>query len=380
MTDRALMPDYLRLLALFGIVVVNVQFMAFPMSEGFDGASRQAPVDGVAVWLVDGLAYLKTYGLFSFMFGVGLAFQMRSAERRHLPFGSLYRNRMIGLLLLGVAHGCLLFIGDILAVYAIVGTVLYFWRGWPVARLVRIGVVLLVIQLLISAAVIALVPSAPSDIADLERQFMTDGSLVETVVFRSIAFTILMPILLIFQGFSALGWFCLGLAAVRSGLIDRPDHPLWQRARRLCLIPGVVLSLGAAALMQWYDERLGEILTIIVAPLATVGYLGLIAAIARPPGPVLSRVLAAGGASLSIYLGQSIVLSTLFAAYGLGLWDAVGPAVAVLMALGVTAVLIGLLIVWRSRFALGPFEWVLRKITRFRVVARSETPVTPGSS
>lgn len=380
MTDRALMPDYLRLLALFGIVVVNVQYMAFPMSEGFAGASRQAPADVVAIWLVNGLAYLKTYGLFSFMFGVGLAFQVRSAERRHLPFGQLYRNRMLGLLLLGLAHGCLFFAGDILVIYAIAGTVLYFWRRWTVTRLVRVGVILLVLQVLIAAAIIAVTPAAPAEVADLERRFMTEGSPIETVIFRSITFSILMPVLLIFQGVSALGWFCLGLAAVRSGLIDTPDHPLWKRARRFCLIPGVVLSLGAAALWQWHDARLGEILTIIVAPLATVGYLGLIAALARPPGPVLSRILAAGGSSLSIYLGQSIVLSTVFAPYGLGLWDAVGPATAALMAIATTLVLIGLLIVWRTRFTLGPFEWVLRKITRFGIAAQREPARSPRSS
>ena len=119
MSDRAFMPDYLRLFALFGIVVVNVQFMAFPADRGFIGATAQGGINSLAAGLVTGLAYLKTYGLFSFMFGVGLAFQLRSAERRHLPFGQLYRNRMIGLALLGIAHGCLLFPGDILTVYAI---------------------------------------------------------------------------------------------------------------------------------------------------------------------------------------------------------------------------------------------------------------------
>ena len=33
--DRALMPDYLRLIALFGIVIVNVQYIAFSALHGF---------------------------------------------------------------------------------------------------------------------------------------------------------------------------------------------------------------------------------------------------------------------------------------------------------------------------------------------------------
>jgi uncharacterized protein len=35
----------------------------------------------------------------------------------------------------------------------------------------------------------------------------------------------------------------------------------------------------------------------------------------------------------------------------------------VAIALVVTAGLLGALMIWRSRFALGPFEWVLRRIT-----------------
>ncbi|MEM1286547.1 MAG: DUF418 domain-containing protein [Pseudomonadota bacterium] len=367
MADRALMPDYLRLMALFGIVVVNVQFMAFPSPNGFASATVQTSADEIATWLVGGLFTLKTYGLFSFMFGVGLAFQIRSAERRSLPFGRLYRNRMVGLAILGLLHGCLFFPGDILVVYAITGSVLYFWRDWQVAKLVRFGAGLLVAQLVVAAVLLAFVPDQPAELVDLEREIMTEGSWLETVTFRSITFAILMPFLLVFQGLSALGWFCLGLASVKSGLIDRPDHPLWQRARRFFLIPGILFGLAASAILVWYDKMLGDVLIILFAPLATIGYLGLIAAIAKPAGPLMEKVLRAGGSSLTIYLGQSLILSTVFAAYGLGAWDAVGPAMAVIIAVA-TTILLGLFVMlWRTGFSLGPFEWVLRSITRFGV-------------
>ena len=364
MAERALMPDYLRLAALFGIVVVNVGYMAFPVQEGFAGAAQQAMVDHVAEFLVNGVFLLKTYGLFSFMFGVGLAFQIRSTERRELAFGPLYRNRMIGLLLLGVAHGCLFFPGDILVLYAITGSVLYLWRDWPVRRLVRVGAALLALQIIVASVMAANYPAADPEIAAFERQVMTEGGFFDVAIFRSISFAIVLATGLFFQGISALGWFCLGLAAVRSGMIDTPAHPLWTRARRLCLLPGVALSLLASAIWQWHDPVLGEVLVVLFAPLATLGYLGLIAALARPPGPFLSRALMAGGSSLSVYLGQSLVLSTIFTGYGLGLWDRVGPAMAVVIALAVTALLILALMLWRVWFRLGPFEWVLRRITQ----------------
>jgi uncharacterized protein len=357
------MPDYLRLFALFGIVVVNVQFIAFSALGSVADPVAETVLDAITLWLVNGLALLKTYGLFSFMFGVGLGFLMRSAARRGLPFGQLYRNRMIGLAILGVAHGCLFFPGDILTIYAVTGSILYLFRDWPVRRLVRVGAALLVVQALIAPLLLLAVPETPPDIVAMERAILTDGGFLEAVLFRSIGFAFIMPSFLVIQGISALGWFCLGLAAVKSGMIDEAAHPSWRRARRWCLGPGVGLSLAGAALWQWGPPVPGVVLTILAAPVATLGYLGVIAALSRPPGPVMARALAAGGSSLSIYLGQSIILSTIFAGYGLGLWGALDRFSAVAIALAVTMALMVALAIWRSSVRLGPFEWVLRRIT-----------------
>jgi len=360
---RALMPDYLRLVALFGIVVVNVQFIAFSALGSFTDPGSETLRDQITLWLVNGLALLKTYGLFSFMFGVGLGFLMRSAARRELSFGRLYRNRMIGLAILGIAHGCLFFPGDILTIYSVTGSILYLLRDWPVRRLVRVGAAMLALQALIAPPLLLATPETPPDIVAMERAILTNGGFFEAVLFRSIGFAFIMPSFLVIQGIAALGWFCLGLAAVKSGMIDDAAHPLWRRARRWCLGLGVALGLSGAALLQWGSPEPGAVLTVAAAPIATIGYLGLIAALSRPPGPIMAKVLAAGGSSLSIYLGQSILLSTIFSGYGLGLWDSVDRLTAVAIALAVTVILIVVLVIWRSRFRLGPFEWVLRRIT-----------------
>jgi uncharacterized protein len=357
------MPDYLRLVALFGIVVVNVQYIAFSALGGFVDLPGDTALDAVTLWLVNGLALLKSYGLFSFMFGVGLGFLMRSAERRGLAFGRLYRNRMIGLLILGVAHGALFFPGDILTIYAITGSVLYLMRDWPVRRLVRLGAGLLILQAAIAPLLMIAAPETPAEFVALEREILTGGGFLDAMVFRAIGFAFVLPSLLLTQGIAALGWFCLGLAAVKAGMIDDAGHPLWRRARRWGLGPGLVLSLTGAALWQWGPAVPGLVLTIAAGPVATLGYLGLIAALARPPGRLMAQALAAGGSSLSIYLGQSILLSTIFAGYGPGLWGEVDRLTATLIAIVVTAGLIVALALWRRRAALGPFEWVLRRIT-----------------
>ena len=367
MPTRSLMPDYLRLFALFGIVLVNVGHMAFPFIDG--PPDPETTTDAATALIVNGLAYLKTYGLFSFMFGVGLGFQIRSAERRGLPFGAVYRNRMIGLVLLGIAHGCLFFPGDILTIYAITGTILYFWRGWSAKKLIRMGILLLALQILIASALSSTMPDTEEWLLEIEAMIMTQGSFFDAATFRAPSYGMVILFGLPFQGISALGWFCLGLAALKSGLIDDPGHPLWTRARRYCLLPGTLLSLASAAIWIWIDPILGHILVIVFAPLATIGYLGAIAALAGPPSPRMATILKAGGSSLSIYLGQSILLSTVFSGYGLGLWGTMSHLGAVLTAVATTALLIVALALWRTRFSLGPFEWVLRRITRMGIKA-----------
>lgn len=357
------MPDYLRLIALFGIVVVNVQYIAFSSLQGFAEPAGETARDAITLWLVNGLALLKTYGLFSFMFGVGLGLLMRAAARRGQPFGRLYRNRMIGLAILGIAHGCLFFPGDILTIYAVTGSIVYLVRDWAVRRLVPVGASLLVVQAIVAPPLLLAVPEAPADIVATERAILTEGRFLGAVIFRSISFAFIMPAFLVIQGLSALGWFCLGLAAVKSGMIDDAGHRIWHRARRWCLVPGVALGLIGAAIWQWGSSVPGVVLTVAAAPVATLGYLGLIAAISRPPGPVMAGALTAGGSSLSIYLGQSIILSTMFSGYGFGLWGDVDRLTSVAIAVAVTLALIAALALWRTRFALGPFEWVLRRIT-----------------
>lgn len=374
---RALMPDYLRLVALFGIVVVNVQFIAFSALQDWMDVQVATTLDAIALWAVYGLALLKTYGLFSFMFGVGLGLLMRSAARKGQVFGKLYRNRMLGLLLLGVLHGCLFFPGDILFVYAITGSILYLMRDWEVRRLVRVGTGLLIVQVVIGTPLLLIPQDVLPEILSLEVDTLTEGSFIEAAIFRTIGFVLVLPGTLITQGTSALGWFCLGLASVKSGMIDTAEHPIWQRARRWCLFPGVALSLAGAAIWVWGPSVYGAAITISVAPLATLGYLGVIAALSRPRGPIMDRVLAAGGASLSVYLGQSIILSTVFSGYGFGLWEEVGQAVAVGIAVAVTVLLILLLVVWRTRARHGPFEWLLRRMT---YAGQPGAPMRPGSN
>lgn len=96
--------DGLRGFALFGIIIVNVGFFAstwFGLSDpDFDGFGSDATRAFVAFFFES-----KFYLLFSFLFGYSFTIQLDSAVRRGAPFARRFSRRLLGLFLLGLAHG-----------------------------------------------------------------------------------------------------------------------------------------------------------------------------------------------------------------------------------------------------------------------------------
>jgi uncharacterized protein len=97
---------------------------------------------------------------------------------------------------------------------------------------------------------------------------------------------------------------------------------------------------------------------------SALGYAGLIALVSKGAGGPVKRFLArAGSASLTAYLLQSLILSLVFTAYGLGAYGEMAAAEAIgVAALAAIASLVftGL---WCSFAARGPMEVLLRRVT-----------------
>ena len=84
--------------------------------------------------------------------------------------------------------------------------------------------------------------------------------------------------------------------------------------------------------------------------------------------------------SLSVYIGQSVIMSLLYHGYGLGLAGWLTSAGSVLVCLAVYTVLVAFSGLWLSRFRIGPLEWVLRSITEWRWVALRAGPGTSAGA
>jgi len=81
-------------------------------------AAPGGPRDEAANWFLWLFAEDKFYPLLSFLFGLGFSIQF--ARTSAATFLSVYRRRLLALLLIGILHGLLVWSGDILVTYALV--------------------------------------------------------------------------------------------------------------------------------------------------------------------------------------------------------------------------------------------------------------------
>ncbi len=382
MAERALMPDLLRAFALFGIAVVNVVGFAHPFTSGFYKGGLDTVADQMAYGLVGLLFLMKSYPLFSMMFGAGLAYQLMAAERAGKDFAPRYFRRMAALIGLGLLHFVFFWIGDILFTYGLLGCLLFVLRSASVKVLVRTGIALIALNTFLLLAFAGMIwagetyaPEAMESAGyeEMEAQAQAafgGGNFWQAAMYRLNLLPFVLPSVIIQQGISVFGFFCFGLAAVKAGVVDQPDARIWQLSRRVFLPIGIAGSaLGAWILLQARSSVdstfiVGSAVIMGFSAFAALGYVGLVAAASGGAGGPVRRFLAlAGSASLTAYLLQSVALSLIFSAYGLNQFGRMGAAETILVAAAVAAGSLLFTGIWRRFAARGPMEVLLRRVT-----------------
>ena len=176
-TDRLLAPDLARATALIGIAVVNVSVIAYPIMSGYPDNALNTAIDSDVYFAIKAFFLMKFYTIFAFMFGVGFAYQLEAVNRRQTKFAPQYFRRMLGLLIFGFINIICLFIGDILVMYSILGSILFLFQNKSTTALLRTGLGFYCVQALIFAAITAFIFSggqvssdASSEAVSIPRQ------------------------------------------------------------------------------------------------------------------------------------------------------------------------------------------------------------------
>ena len=117
--ERITTLDVIRGIALFGILLMNVEFFNRPIGELDIGLPPNVGgLDHWAGWFVHVFIRSKFWTMFSLLFGMGFAVMLSRAQAAGRPFLAPYIRRTLALALIGFLHCVLVWNGDILFDYA----------------------------------------------------------------------------------------------------------------------------------------------------------------------------------------------------------------------------------------------------------------------
>ena len=374
--------DELRGFALLGIIFVNAPFLGIS-ADGFTADSVLAWYDRAAAFAVIALAQAKFYLLFAFLFGYSMHFIVKEEGATSVR---RFRRRLLGLGVLGIAHAALLFVGDILFLYAVLGVTLIWMRRLSDRVVMRVavlaGIVWLLLLTALPLAVMSVMAEPAGSFSDEEwivasqsfNQAMREGSFLEASAARISFWTLASSSIFFLNGLGVLAAFALGLVAGRRSLFARPElhRPLWQAGLRWGLSTGLCLGFLSAWLVvgpgaqvgSWgLRETAGIALGFAGAPLLSWGYVSVLATMHAGGVRGLAIFRPAGRMSLSCYIGESLMLSLVFCAYGLGLFGKLNAGAVSALALGTWIALDLLAKATQSRWASGPLESLLRRFS-----------------
>jgi uncharacterized protein len=395
--ERIVVVDVLRAFALFGIIITHAVdgFLAGP-APGPD-FMLFSPLDHFVERAEHLLTFGKFFTIFSFLFGLSFAIQLRNATQKGASFSGRFAWRLAVLALIALVHGAF-FTGDILIIYAILGLLLIPFRRVKTRTLVITALVLVlnVPGLLLGTLQVNAPPPTPEQQqarAELQASFLqsamhltevkqsgTAGELVHgnltTGAVAKVAFMVVSGRLWI-----TFGLFLLGMCAGRLEIFKQTEA---NRAffRRLLWPAGVVAvvttlfeivhpvpllqMVSGLDLLSWFSFTVQQLSL-------SAFYLAMVVLLywRQPARGVLPALAPLGKMGLTSYLGQSVFGLIVFYGIGFGLLGKVGAATAVGMAIAFFILQILFARAWLARFSLGPAEWLWRSLTYFTLKPHS---------
>ncbi|MDE0868436.1 MAG: DUF418 domain-containing protein [Aquiluna sp.] len=384
MTKRDSFPDALRGFALIGIVLVNAPYLAINTVLGLGGADVSNVWNSVPVFFITSLALGKFYLLFSFLFGYSAAYILKSDKANM----KRWLARALLLIFFGALHAVFLWHGDILFMYGLLAiplVALYFRCEKTIRRWVKIiyianAAVLSLLALLLFAGEMLGEDLGETVISSSLDSSLVAGSFLDNAGARFDLWFTGLPGSFALQAPFAFAAFLVGVLAARKRFLgDGADAVTMKKLAVWGFAIGLPLQLIAAWFslvnQQSVNYSVGAELgwftvTFVSAPVLSAGYLGALWLLMQRYKRGFGLLAAAGRHSLTVYIGQSVILVFVFSAWGLGLFGTLNLTLITLIAFGTWLLLAGLAVLNSRYFSSGPLEWVLKKTTEpFRAKA-----------
>lgn len=385
---RHIFLDALRGFALLGVCLANYPefslytFQPDAVINSMPSAGVDRIVKFIQYFLVDG----KFYTLFSLLFGIGFSIIISHAAERGANGFRIFYRRMFILALIGCTHLMLIWSGDILLLYAVLGMFLPLFRNLSDKKILVTAGVLLLLPVLIDGAAEAMgwfIAKYPYDrwwqsaasYGITEENFGT--WLRDARSYREVS-------MFLMQGawermyefidgnryFKVMGLFLIGFVTGRHKIYADLDK--YKSLLRKIALWGCITGIPLSVVYAWSgvnSHPLGNtahtiLYTVSVYPLgfAYAALLGLFC-IRHKNLRVWRWFAAPGRMALTNYISQSVIGLFLFYGIGLGLGGSLGLGETELVAAGVFTFQIIFSRAWLSIFRFGPLEWIWRMLT-----------------
>lgn len=375
--ERIPQLDVLRGFALLGILAVNAAAFAMPSAWSLVPALHPpAPGLDTLAWASTRVLFEgKFYSLFSMLFGVSVF--LVGGERSDAAAGARLRRRLFWLGAFGIIHGALIWYGDILLTYALAGGLVLFARSWSARTLLTVGVAVHLSLGLLSLAALA-DPRGLLDVTELEREAAAAlaagggyrGGFLDSLQANLRDWLKLLPTAYLPAAITLSPLMLIGLGLFKAGVLSgRAPTGVYLAlmaagASYLALQGGLIAGEIASGFAPATTTR-GDLINVLGAPLATLGYVAaLILALRGGRGGVARALAPVGRMAFTNYLTQSLLMTALFyGGRGPGLYARLDHAQ--LWAVVAVVWLLQLLWspLWLARFRYGPFEWLWRSLT-----------------
>jgi uncharacterized protein len=368
-------PDVLRGFALLGIIMVNLAFFSNDPSEGIGKETMSGPGNSLAGFLVFTLFEGKFFLIFSFLFG----YSSHYIIGRNGKNSPRWIRRAVVLIIFGALHFSLLWHGDILFLYGCLGLILtlFFNRSDKYIKIWATGIYATFSFFMILLALLGQLypePKKINPIADAFTQVMRSGTYLDSIPARIDIWTQTIALELLIQGAPVFVAFLLGLLAARKSALSSGSKVLRLNVMikyglglglPIQVLTGIIFTINEGS-----DDRSESlyfwmlVVSLIFAPLLSMGYIGLILKQIEKSGLWLMQLSFPGRMSLTNYISQSLVLSLIYGPWGIGLFEKIEFWQSFMIAILVWLLLLMASKLLLSRFSKGPAEWLLGRLTQ----------------
>lgn len=378
--------DALRGFALMGILILHFmehfELFIYPQEDSAVIGWFDRTLESVIWFLFAG----KSYAIFSMLFGLSFFIQMRNQQEKGRDFRPRFLWRLVLLYVFGYVNG-LLYLGEIFAVYAVLGMLLVPLYNVSDRWLVPLCVALLcqlpflslfVYNLFVSPAD-AVIPFPGSD------QYLTQCYETSNGIYRSGSFGDAvsynlwsghMQKWLWFVVYSRLlqivGLFLLGMLLGRRNVHRDRSRMLRYSLRGLgvgAVLFAVFYSVSAILPLLGLGEANAGLGKVVFKHYVELGVMLMIVGVfvqayfRLGAKKTLDNLAPVGRMSVTNYMAQSAIGVLLFYGYGIGLAERLGFMWSFLLALSLCALQIVWSKWWIARFYYGPMEWLWRCLT-----------------